>query len=102
MRRYVSFAVVALVLALAVTLIACGGDRYAGTWSAANAGTFTIAKSDEGNWSVDIREDNRAPFTATEVDGQLRLESGATFARSGDTLQFRSLPGGNPVDLTLQ
>ena len=63
---------------------------------------FTIAESDDGNWSVDIRESKRAPFAATEVDGQLRLESGATFTRTGDTLLFRSLPGGNPVELTSQ
>lgn len=102
MRRYAGLAVVAAVLALAVSLVACGGDDYAGTWSAPDAGTFTIARSDDGSWSVDILEDERAPFAATEADGQLRLASGATFTRSGDTLQFRSLPEGNPVELTLQ
>jgi hypothetical protein len=93
-----------VLLALAITLGACGGDPYVGTWTAPGQGTFVIAKANDGWWSVD-NGPKGSPHVVycAEINGELQTANGrCTFKRSGEVLEFKVLPDSSAIGLSRQ
>jgi hypothetical protein len=103
-RRIALSLLVLTVAVVALVATACGSsDPYSGTWSAPDdRGTFVIAKTSDGWWSIDIGPGGKTVYGA-DIGGELQTANGrSSFKPDGDALLFRSLPGADPLELARQ